>query len=128
RRTCPAPARPPGRAPPSPRPARRRARPARRPRPGPGLPPAPRRPAPARPGCARRKPLRARATPRACAVSLSGTVARALQPEQLEHVAHQLDFLVRLAEVALDADLHGALAVLLAGTRGDHDDRHVAHA
>ena len=48
--------------------------------------------------------------------------------EQLEHVAHQFVFLVRLAEVAVDADLERALAMLLAGTRGDHDDRHVAQA
>src|SRR5690606_14831812 len=51
-----------------------------------------------------------------------------LHAEHLEHVAHQLHLLVGLAQVTVDADVEGALAVLLAGTRGDHDDRHVLHA
>src|SRR5690606_28768334 len=48
--------------------------------------------------------------------------------QQFEHVAQQFVLLVRLAQVAVDADFHCALAMLLAGTRSDHDDRHVAQA
>src|SRR5690606_33778436 len=51
-----------------------------------------------------------------------------LRLQQVVDVAQQLVLLVRLAEIAFDADLEGALAMLLAGTRGDHDDRHVAQA
>src|SRR5699024_9130162 len=50
------------------------------------------------------------------------------QPEQVEHVVHQVVLLVSLAEVALHAELERALAVLLAGPRGDHHDRHIAQA
>src|SRR4249919_1001785 len=53
---------------------------------------------------------------------------RTLLRQQFEHVAEQFVLLVRLAEVALHADVERALAMLLAGTRGDHDDRHVAQA
>src|SRR5690606_121708 len=47
----------------------------------------------------------------------------AARGQQFEHVAQQLVLLVGLAEVALHAELQRALAVLLAGARGDHDDR-----
>src|SRR4249919_1571645 len=55
-------------------------------------------------------------------------IVRALLGQQFEHVAQQFVLLVRLAEVTLHADVERALAMLLAGTRGDHDDRHVAQA
>src|SRR5688572_10909334 len=48
--------------------------------------------------------------------------------EQFVHVPDQFRFLVRLAEVTLHADLERALAMLVAGTRGDHHDRHAAQA
>src|SRR5688572_33505121 len=48
--------------------------------------------------------------------------------QQFEHVAQQLVLLIWLSEIAVDADVERALAVLLAGTRGDHDDRHIAQA
>src|SRR5262249_45984914 len=46
------------------------------------------------------------------------------QPQGFLHVAQQVGFLIRLAEIALHADFQRALAVLFAGARGDHDDRH----
>ena len=46
------------------------------------------------------------------------TAARDQRLDGLE----QLRFLVRLAEVVVDADLDGARAVFLAYARGDHDD------
>src|SRR3546814_18069729 len=70
-------------------------------------------------------PARASSTTRGALRSVIGTL---LQLEQFVDVSHEFVLLVRLAEVALDADIHRALAVLLAGTRGDHHDRHVAQA
>src|SRR5688500_4045178 len=69
--------------------------------------------------CSRTSPARASSATRTPASGMGG-----LHPEHLEHVPHQFDFLVGLAEVAVDADVERALAVLLAGTRRDHDDRH----
>src|SRR5690606_37358494 len=60
------------------------------------------------------------------ATALAGAATTHLQ--DFLHVAHQFVLLIRLAEVAVDADLEGALAMLLAGTRGDHDDRDATQA
>src|SRR3546814_14636835 len=76
-------------------------------------------------GRVRASPARASSTTRGALRSVIGTL---LQLEQFVDVAHEFVLLVRLAEVALDADIHRALAVLLAGTRGDHHDRHVPQA
>src|SRR5690606_22094989 len=62
------------------------------------------------------------------ATALEESVAGTGDPQQVVHVSHQVQFLVRLAQVPLDADFESALAMLLAGTRGDHHDRHVAEA
>src|SRR3546814_2180696 len=72
-------------------------------------------------GRVRASPSRASSTTRGALRSVIGTL---LQLEQFVDVAHEFVLLVRLAEVELDADIHRALAVLLAGTRGDHHDRH----
>src|SRR5215831_5815932 len=50
------------------------------------------------------------------------------EPQGFLQVTQQVGFLVRLAEIALDADFQRALAVLLAGARGDHNDRHLLQA
>src|SRR5688572_21879585 len=71
----------------------------------------------------RTSPARARSATRT-----PGSGMGRLQPQHLEHVPHELDLLVGLAEIAVDADVERALAVLLAGARRDHDDRHVLHA
>src|SRR5690606_33042089 len=44
---------------------------------------------------------------------------------QLSDGVEQQGFLIGLAEVLIDADSHGPLAMLLTGTRGDHDDRQI---
>src|SRR5437868_1217384 len=70
-----------------------------------------------------------RAAPaRASKATRSGSVTGGLQAEHVEDVTHQLVFLVGLAQVTVDADVHRALAVFVAGARGDHDDRHVLQA
>src|SRR5690554_3667693 len=53
---------------------------------------------------------------------------RMRQAEQVEHVVDQLVLLIGLAEVTFHADLERALAVLFAGARSDHHDRHLAQA
>src|SRR5262245_47578028 len=58
---------------------------------------------------------------RMATASDSGTA----QPQCFLDIAQQIRLLVRLAEIALDTDFQGALAMLLASTRSDHDDRHV---
>src|SRR5690606_7578831 len=62
------------------------------------------------------------------ATALEESFAGTGNPQQVVHVSHQVQFLVRLAQVTLDADFESALAMLFAGTRGDHHDRHVAEA
>src|SRR5690606_15046540 len=62
------------------------------------------------------------------ATALEESFAGTGNPQQVVHVSHQVEFLVRLAQVTLGADFEGALAMLFAGTRGDHHDRHVAEA
>src|SRR6201991_2128690 len=49
-------------------------------------------------------------------------------PEHVVDLHHQVVLLVGLADVALHANVEGALAVLLASARGDHDDRDIAQA
>src|ERR1700680_1105356 len=46
-----------------------------------------------------------------------------MQREQLPKIAHSLFFLVGLAEVRVDAELLGPVAMLFGGARGDHDNR-----
>src|SRR6185312_4004031 len=48
--------------------------------------------------------------------------------QDLADVVQQVGFAVRLAEIAIHADLERALAMLFARARGDHDDWHVAEA
>src|SRR5205085_12370503 len=70
-----------------------------------------------------------RAAPaRASSATRNWSVTGGLHAQHVEHVAHQFGLLVRLAQVAIDADVHRALAVFVAGTRGDHDDRHILQA
>jgi hypothetical protein len=48
--------------------------------------------------------------------------------KDLIDLAHQLQLLIRLAEIALDAEIKRALAVLVTGPRGNHHDRHFVQA
>src|SRR5690606_29701396 len=74
--------------------------------------------------------MRSQASPALASNATRGAASLAAMRDlqQLLHVAHQLRLLVRLAEVAVDAEVERALAVLLAGTRGDHHDQHVAQS
>ena len=49
----------------------------------------------------------------------------ALLRDVIGNQLQQLVFLIRLAEIVVDADLEGVVAVLVGGARGDHDDRDV---
>src|SRR3984893_8843525 len=49
--------------------------------------------------------------------------SHSMQRDQLPKIAHQLFFLVGLAEIGVDAELLGAVAMLFGGARRDHDDR-----
>src|SRR5690606_41682019 len=71
----------------------------------------------------RASPSRASSTTRA-----ADSVIRLLHAQQFIDVVDQLTLLVRLAEIALDANLECALPVLLARARGDHDDGDAAQA
>src|SRR6185312_13400166 len=48
--------------------------------------------------------------------------------KHLANLHEQVGLLIRLAQVAFNADVQRALAVLVAAARGDHDNRHVAQA
>src|SRR3954469_1528387 len=48
--------------------------------------------------------------------------------ENVVDLHDEVVLLVRLADVAIDADIESALAMLIAGTRRDHDDRHAGEA
>src|SRR3954467_7148216 len=47
---------------------------------------------------------------------------RTTQPQCFLHIAQQIRFLIGLAEITFHADFQCALAMLLAGTRCNHDD------
>src|SRR6185312_10634567 len=70
----------------------------------------------------------AASSPNTSAMRGSASIARSgmVRLQHFIDVAQQVRFAVRLAEVTLHADLERALAMLLAGAGGDHDDRHVA--
>src|ERR1022692_33031 len=66
-------------------------------------------------------------TARKSAPTLMGDVrvSGSMQRQELPEIAQQLLFLVGLAEVRIDAELFGAVAMLFGGTRGNHDDRNL---
>jgi hypothetical protein len=52
----------------------------------------------------------------------------ALLPDVSGYQAQQFVFLIGLAEIVIDAQLDGVLAVFVCRSRGDHDDRHRSQA